>query len=344
MKRILILMLIVLATGCSHDFPSYQETATEAFVTAFEKQYSTPDQYHTWGFEEVSLTRSADVNSNMWSWTPSAVTEDETVKVFNYLNSTPNLLSVGINWSNFFVQHVYSGHGNMDWLYCGNEDHINNFNATKGSIMKMINSSTSNFGYHNSLDSKLHNKYVIVQVDGSYYVGFDFEASGQNPNQKESPNGIYTDWIVKITPAYNKIIIAEDLGAGESDFDYNDVVFGVDNNVVTLLAAGGTLPLYIDGNEVHEKFGVPVTTMVNTYNYNELPPVQFKINSYGNIKDIPIVVNKNNTMYSIPYFKGAPSAKICVNHGFVWCKERVPIHKVYPLFSDYVVNQNTVWY
>ena len=344
MKKLFILTLLFLCVGCSHDYPTYQEVATETFCKGFVKQYGTPDSEHTWGFQDVNLTRSADVNSNMWTWRPSDVTDNESQRVFDYLNNHNNPTSLNIEWSNFFVQHIYSGHGNMDWLYCGNEDHINNFNATKGSIMKMVNTSTSNFGYHNSLDSKLHNKYVIVQIDGNYYVGFDFEATGQNPNQKESPDGFYTDWIVKISPAYDKIIIAEDLGAGESDCDYNDVVFGIDNNVVTLLAAGGTLPLYIDGNEVHQKFDVPITTMVNTFDYNELPPVQFKINYNGNIKDIPIVVNRNNTMYSIPYFKGEPSAKICVNHGFVWCKERVSIHKVYPLFNDYVTNQNIVWY
>jgi len=140
------------------------------------------------------------------------------------------------------------------------------------------------------------------------------------------------------------MIIAEDLGAGESDFDYNDVVFGVDGNVVTLLAAGGTLPLTVDGTEVHNAFGVTTRVMVNTYNYYEYPPVQFKIGNYNNIKDIPLIVNKNGNVYNIPYFSGAPSAKICVNHNFVWCKERVPIDTTYPLFKEYVKNQSIVWY
>ena len=68
-------------------------------------------------------------------------------------------------------------------------------------------------------------------------------------------------------------IIAEDLtwGSENGDLDFNDVIFDVElidngaNIRITLLAAGGTLPLYIAGVEVHEKFGVSTTTMVNTY-------------------------------------------------------------------------------
>ena len=345
MKKILFLLLgLVLFVGCSKDLPSYSEVATETFTNGFIKEYGTPDKEHTWGFETTTTTRSADVNSNMWTWRPQDITQAESLKVVNHFKSIQNPTSINVNWINFFVQHVHSGHGNMDWLYCGAEDHINNFNATWGSIMKMINTSTSDFGYHNSLDSKLHNKYVIQYIDGGYYVGFDFEATGQNPNQKETADGYYTDWIVKISPAYDKMIIAEDLGASESDFDYNDVVFGVDGNVVTLLAAGGTLPLTVDGTEVHNAFGVATGTMVNTYNYYEYPPVQFKIGNYNNIKDIPLIVNKNGNVYNIPYFSGAPSAKICVNHNFVWCKERVPIDATYPLFKEYVKNQSIVWY
>ncbi len=55
-------------------------------------------------------------------------------------------------------------------------------------------------------------------------------------------------------------VIAEDLTAGEKgDFDFNDIVFDVEyvsatQAKVTVQAAGGTLPLYIDGKEVHQLF------------------------------------------------------------------------------------------
>ena len=104
-----------------------------------------------------------------------------------------------------------------------------------------------------------------------------------------------------VTPITNKVrVIAEDLTTldGKADFDFNDVVFDVDllsNNQVriTLLAAGGTLPLTVGDQgqqesgdyeptmemqkdsqgqdmesvmkyEVHRLFKVATTTMVNT--------------------------------------------------------------------------------
>jgi len=68
-------------------------------------------------------------------------------------------------------------------------------------------------------------------------------------------------------------VLGEDLSATDaSDFDFNDVVIDVQyvsaNEVtITLLAAGGTLPLRICQNnnwEVHKLFNVPTTCMVNT--------------------------------------------------------------------------------
>lgn len=335
-------MVATLFTSCSHDIIDYKEAVTEKYKVEFVNTFGTPDIEHNWGFEEVALTRSADVNSNMWDYTPPAITQEEITKVNNYFKNHPNPTSIEVEWQNFFVQHVIGNHGNMDQLRVNDNDHVNNFNANNGSVMKMVNTSSTKFNYHNSLDSKYHYEYVILEIDGSYYVGFDFCATGQNPNQKEAADGIYNDWIVKISPAYNKIVIAEDLGASVSDYDFNDVVFGIDNkNVVTLLAAGGTLPLTIDGIEVHEKFGVSIRTMVNTGAGPSLPPVQFKIGTYDRIQDIPLVVSGS---YPIPYFKGEPSAKICVDRGFTWTAEQVPIYNVYPRFKDYVTNQNVIWY
>jgi hypothetical protein len=85
-------------------------------------------------------------------------------------------------------------------------------------------------------------------------------------------DGYYSDWIVTLTEAKRQDstptppttpflrVIAEDLTSTEAgDFDFNDIVFDVDyvstNEVkVTVQAAGGTLPLYIDGKEVHQLF------------------------------------------------------------------------------------------
>ena len=333
MKKSILFLLLTVIMSCCKENIDQQQVKNENFKKEFVSTYGEPQEDHMWGFD--AITRSADVKTNMWDYTPAAPTRTEIEKVKRWFDTHyfPTN-SIEVDWMNFYVQHISSKHSNMDWLYCGYDDHIANFNANAGSVMKMVNSTTLNFGYHNSLDNKMHNDYYIKEIDGQYYVGFDFSADGMNPNQRESPDGLYNDWIVKISPAYSKIIIAEDLGVQNTDFDYNDVVFGIDGDVVTLLAAGGTLPLYIDGNEVHNAFGVSTKTMVNTYSYNETPPVQFRIQT-KNINDIPIKVGDCN----IPWFKGQPSAKICVDADYVWTTERESIDKKYPKFKDYVKNQ-----
>ena len=91
----------------------------------------------------------------------------------------------------------------MDQLVCGLKNtHGNNFNgcADPGlidiwdgvsygggdgkqkvvdtdSVQLLLNCDTKRFGYYNSLDSKYHYEYIILEVNGAYYVGFDFCAS-----------------------------------------------------------------------------------------------------------------------------------------------------------------------
>ena len=213
------------------------------------------------------------------------------------------------------------------WLYeeevvIGDEydDHINNFNAgncTTSSVsektgtvitgaMLMYNSDTYKFGFKSSEDNgHVFYNFRMEEIDGNYYVGFDFEAAGQNPNEQVARDYVYDDWIVKIvpgkgvTPPASRVrVMAEDLGTMSSDFDYNDVVFDIlfveENGSykadIILQAAGGTLPLYIGEGEdntyeVHALFGVDTDVMVNTHaedrglkGRSNLAPVPFTVN------------------------------------------------------------------
>ena len=282
------------------------------------------------------------------------------------------------------------GSGQMEKLIAFNlntdYEHINNFNngnnqnestdegnkklKYKG-ITLMENMATdgrnTQFGYKNSTDSKDHYEYIIIDgetidesLEGYYYIGFDFNANGANPNQQVERDWKFNDWIVRISPAIPKgqtiddivggiepaeevdvyttetvyeygytdvtsqstsRIFCEDLGSSYSnraDFDYNDVVFDATlyertyymkeiikhytNDVydgestddvttyydvikdgeegtkksqqkryfatVDLCAAGGTIPITIFGQDVHDAFGVGETTMVNTFDKN----------------------------------------------------------------------------
>jgi hypothetical protein len=169
---------------------------------------------------------------------------------------------------------------------------------------------------------------------------------------------------------YDVRIIAEDLSATESsDFDFNDVVFDVHFTsntaaVVTLRAAGGTLPLRFMRNdelEVHKLFGYGDNTsvMINTdataRGYQTDPeadhkePVEFAIESgldrdtnKGN--DIIIEVKKNGVWYEITAVKGKPAAKLAVAPQFPWVMEKVPMTSVYDRFSGWVQNPDVRWY
>lgn len=145
-------------------------------------------------------------------------------------------------------------------------------------------------------------------------------------------------------------IIAEDLSATEgSDFDFNDVIFDVQMNwpsegkhTITLLAAGGTLPLTIAGEEVHEKFGVPTNKMVNTESWTEQKaPVTFIIEgNYTNANEIEVRVQKGSDWPLLTAPKGKAASKIAVSTDYKWVKELQDITNAYEDFDTYVTTGN----
>ncbi|MCH5242321.1 MAG: hypothetical protein J1F67_07835 [Muribaculaceae bacterium] len=69
------------------------------------------------------------------------------------------------------------------------------------------------FGFHETWGSspKYYNNYLIVEYKGYYYVGFDYEAHKNDQTTHNHGEGLdierdwnFTDWIVRITPAYPK--------------------------------------------------------------------------------------------------------------------------------------------
>ena len=310
------------------------------------------------------------------------VTPDQIEAVKLAFQNIEDLVSEQPNYTRFYVQHVYMsdrtykdgynqdvvGSNHMDhlkvWKDDENGEHANDFNRNAGSTVLFINSGTHKFSYFNSTDSQDHFDYIVKKVGGYYYVGFSFKATGQNPNQKVEGDNNYDDWIVRIVPAKMKgeedkntqRIIVEDLGS-IGDFDYNDLVFdayvynkeGQTWANITLRAAGGTLPIYICGCEerveVHDKFGVSRTTMVNTKKGTvDKNPVEFTIklknatSSQFNANDIEVQVDNNGNVITLTSNVGRAPEKICVDNSFYWCDEKVNVNTVYPNFSRYVSN------
>ena len=250
----------------------------------------------------------------------------------------------------------------------------------KDQIMCMKNVPTSRFGYKSSVDDKeaYYYNFVIIpgetideSLAGMYFLGLDYEAHGQTVDQQVEADGYYNDWIVKVTPAiYKKSdrIICEDLGA-IGDFDFNDIVFdayidwrwdqdlqqSVSEAVITVRAAGGTLPIYIGDKEVHEALGVAADKMVNTGAVDGVsaPIASFRVavsdaNGDGsvNVADITVKVVNGEATYLLEAPQGDAPQKICVPATFKWCTERTSIKDAYPSFQDWTqdVNSNKDWY
>ena len=198
-------------------------------------------------------------------------------------------------------------------------------------------------------------------------------------------DGYYSDWIVTLTKAntgntpppppsgFVCRIIAEDLTVGEnSDFDFNDVVFDVIDNGATirLRAAGGELPLYVAGQEVHDAFatkypGITRSTLVNTgwrgssldyYNYYVDIPSGGSYSTLEACNDIPVIVTKRGSDHELKNILltarvGKVASKVCVGIDYLWCAEREDIDSKYhkadgtKLFHQYVIGQlGADWY
>ena len=236
-------------------------------------------------------------------------------------------------------------------------------------------------GWNFSLDGNLNEdqvKAAIGQVNGRDIQNIDIK--GYLYGDKHcAGDGNYTDWIVRISPAkvkseYDIRVIAEDLNASattdkvNSDWDFNDVVFDVKfldtpevvdgencNVKIRVVAAGGTYPLYVGGQEVHALFGQNTNVMINTqathgkhYETTDLPIFYiYDANAKStNGKSIKVEVDMGNGPIEMTAEVGKPAAKIGVSPNFTYCLERVDITTQYPKFQQWVTTNTptTGWW
>ena len=198
----------------------------------------------------------------------------------------------------------------------------------------------------------LHNVTNIITGDDFAATGFtttDAECSATWRGPQPPPE--------EFIPAIR--VMAEDLSAEEAgDFDFNDVVFDVmwteTGAKIRLMAAGGTLPLTVGGEEVHGQFHVGTGTMVNTIDgrKTEYPTPIFPIT--GNFKDadgnydanlIPVLVFKNDEWKTLSAIKGRAPSKIGVDPKTDWCEEREDIDDKWDgQFSEWVQGKRATFY
>ena len=169
------------------------------------------------------------------------------------------------------------------------------------------------------------------------------------------------------------IVACEDLG-GTFDWDFNDVVYGIEHVSgqetarLKLLAAGGTLPVKIsyqnqaikfNGKEdLHEAFGVELSEPVNVGGYvaNPLYSEEFKVDKYAfsmstHASDFKIHVNytdgSEGAEIGVPDRNGTikePQAFLIADPNWEWPLEQVCITNVYPEFGTWIANlKETGW-
>lgn len=254
-------------------------------------------------------------------------------------------------------------------------------------IQLMQRTSSECYGYFSSTDSKQHDDmYVIIPGDeidpivaGMYFVGFDFVAQGTNPNQQVDADGYYSDWIVRIAPGDYTIgtrVFVEDLIAKEispdfsnisgSDWDFNDAVYDVwyetiyENGgvrteaVITLRAAGGTLPLYVGGKEVHAMMGYPSDYIINTgavegstlKNVEGVPVAIYRIavGNEDNAANIPTYAISDEGTVQLEAKTGKATQKFAIPVTAKWVKETVNFSKAYPTFKNWCSDPTVQWW
>ena len=366
----LLLMGAAMFSSCGNDHEDLYDPNAVALMKAneyskaFIAKFGNIDPNHTWDASGVSLKGRAIIpNANQWQSdynlsVPSEISESEYNTVVAWFNENRNPTSMTLEWSDFFVQHVYGNENKslkdgstviskMNKLYAG-EEHVYNFNAQYGSIMFVQDGTSSSFSYENSYDgSKRHYEYTIQCINGSYYLAFDF-CTSESANEYVPCDGYYNDWILKLTPAATARVIAEDLG-NIGDFDFNDVVFDVwttntNRTVITIQAAGGTLPLTVAGKEVHKLFGVDENVMINTGNGESKAPIMFDIAQKLYYNEIEVKVNDSSVgTYVLRTEKSKAPQKIFVPANFQWTSERQSIEDKYPNFNGWVGDSAVDW-
>ncbi len=156
---------------------------------------------------------------------PATVEQAEKDFVIKYVKEHKDDATVPFNYSNYFIQNIGSskdkyeniedqnhakhsmvGGNHMDYLQI-NGRHINDYNATSGPDALILNLLMTDPTYHDSWgdkDQTKHDAYKIYKITYNgkegFYLGFDYRTEKYS-KEKLDGDGVYNDWVVKLTPA-----------------------------------------------------------------------------------------------------------------------------------------------
>lgn len=291
------------------------------------------------GLEAGALVQCGKLYNNGTSWngpTTNGFAVLDIIEHISFLNWEQDAPQNG----GYFANNIYVCAG--DWTNAPGGNGMGG--ETAENKFKNVQNAAGN-GNVTIVEKSTDDKDEVIPTDNGFKAG----ESGCTPGIKvKVPNKD-----PESTPTSVIRVIAEDLTVSEaSDFDFNDVVFDIVNyseegkTAIVLQAAGGTLPLTVAGHEVHEAFGVPTTTMVNTGAQSvSKAPVTIELDQYyQDAIDIKVMVFKGEEWVELTAQRGKVASKIGVDTTYEWCSERQDIEKKYPLFKEYVGNANVKWY
>lgn len=192
MTGIAAVALCAAFTSCSHEegFSTLEEAKTAQYEAAFIEAFGKPAANQDWGFGITSRTRTADTNGNEWGYTyknvPDPLTADQLRVVREWFQANENPQGVSIDYSDFFVQHVYVGGTNVgsnstEHYTCANGDDIVGGEKMNKLVCGPVLQSNGSMGPDHINNGNASNISVNYNVtDGRHYKDGWVRESGEN--------------------------------------------------------------------------------------------------------------------------------------------------------------------
>lgn len=348
----------------------------QLMVSGSEDGTTTPSYF---GLAAGALVQAGSLYNNGTSWTGPTEGGYAVLSIgkFDFMNWEQDAPQNG----GYFINNIYLQADDLSNVPGGNGMHQESDNGTEYYTMSQaewkFKNIVANAGGNGNVEVVKKGDYEVIPADEGFVLG----KAGCTPGFKISKENNDPDPTPTPDTNIEKIrVIAEDLTVDtNTDFDFNDVVFDVIWNKqtsevsVVLKAAGGTLPLYIDGREVHDLYSeidptITRKTMVNTYAENKglngksgLPDITFTVSAWSGstireiANSISVYVTKTingeevNCQLTAPV--GSVASKVAVGTDYDWCNERQDIDQKYSLsdgtslFKEYVKGlRGDKWY
>ena len=223
-------ILIKLAKNPDFVLYSGETTLGSTFATKADVGAFTRANVESVGAFSYHKIWDGDFPVSYKSSTPAELTQEEKNFVIAYIKQNPNEGGVEFYNIDYFIQNVgsskdnYSGDsmkdqngashnvtgGNhMDYLVI-NGQHINDYNATYGPTALVLNLPVQAPTYHDSwgdLENTKADSWKMYKITFNgkegYYLCFDYKTK-KNSKEHHDGDGVYNDWVVKLTPANDR--------------------------------------------------------------------------------------------------------------------------------------------